>query len=99
MFGRNRKTEADTGDAAVPAEEHGPATSVAPEREPATAVASPEREPATAVASPERAAATTVAPPEHDEGRFTRETTGPAARVPSRDWEAVSERRTLAPIV
>jgi hypothetical protein len=62
-------------------------------------VASPEREPATAGAPAEEAPATTVAPPERDDPRFTREAAGPAARVPSRDWEAVSERRTLAPVV
>jgi hypothetical protein len=99
MFGRNRKNEVDTGRDATPAEDRGAATTVAPEREPATAVASPERESATRVAPAEEAPATTVAPPERDDPRFTREATGPAARVPSRDWEAVSERRALAPVV
>jgi hypothetical protein len=62
------------------------------------AVAVEERAPATTVA-PEREPATTVAPPEREDGRFTREETGPAAPVPNRDWEPVTERRALAPVV
>jgi hypothetical protein len=55
------------------------------------AVALDEREPATSNAT------TTIAPPAERE-RFTRDDTA-AAPAPPRDWEPVSERRTLAPVV
>jgi hypothetical protein len=55
------------------------------------AVAVEEREPATT--------ATTVAPPpDRERERFTRDDTA-ATTAPPRDWEPVSERRALAPVV
>jgi hypothetical protein len=99
MFGRNRKTDPEPRGDAVVVEERERATTVAtPERERATTVATPDREPATTVAPAEREPATKVAAPaaDRDEERFTREDTTAA---PPRDWEPVSERRTLAPVV